>query len=69
MVTASKKRVGSIASATVVMEPIDRSVRRRSTRDYQKTVISIDGLFVWAENKWLKVLLTYLCERKILLAG
>jgi nicotinamide riboside transporter PnuC len=27
------------------------------------------SLFAWAENKRLKVLLTDLCERKILLAG
>jgi hypothetical protein len=27
------------------------------------------NLFVWAENKRLKVLLADLCERKILLAG
>jgi hypothetical protein len=29
----------------------------------------IEGLFAWAENKRLKVMLVDLCERKTLLAG
>jgi hypothetical protein len=38
-----------------------------SSKVYQ--TIRRDGLFAWAENKWLKVLLADLCERKTLLAG